>query len=140
MPSFTNHPARLAAQAAGHKQFHGPDCSSGHGGVRWVSSGNCVACSRDRARESARRKAAADLDLQARRKARLQAREAREAARKARTPLTDHPARLAALAAGERTWRGPDCHRGHGGLRYTSNTVVCVECKRISNRKASKWN
>ena len=35
---------KMAARQAGQTKFIGNDCKYGHGGVRYVSTGNCVAC------------------------------------------------------------------------------------------------
>lgn len=132
-----HHPNRLAAIVAGQPRWRGHPCAE-HGFVdRYVTGNRCVICSRISARESARRKAARP-DIQAARAERLAsiaARKAAEAERRARPNITDHPARLAALATDQTTWVGPDCRHGHGGLRYTSKTAACVECRRISNWK-----
>ena len=41
--------------------------------------------------------------------------------------MSDYQLRLAAAAKGEKTYQGRQCAQGHGGTRYTSNSV-CVEC------------
>lgn len=132
-----HHPNRLAAIAAGQPRWRGPLCAD-HGLVdRYVTGNRCIVCSRLSARESARRKAARP-EVQAARAGRLAGIAARKVAadeRRARPNIPNHPARLAALAAGKHTWRGPDCRHKHGGLRYTSATAACVECRRISNWK-----
>ncbi len=46
-----------------------------------------------------------------------------------------HPARLAALAAAEKTFRGEPCPNGHGGLRITK-TGRCALCPRI---RVARW-
>lgn len=94
-----------------------------HGPVaRYVSSGACVACARASAEASRQRRLNGAPPAQ------------RGPYRRARPKITDDPRRLHAIADGRSTWRGPDCRHGHGGLRYTSLTAACVECRRISNR------
>ena len=41
--------------------------------------------------------------------------------------MSDYQLRLAAAEKGEKTYQGRECAQGHGGIRYTSNSV-CVEC------------
>ncbi len=41
-----------------------------------------------------------------------------------------HPARLAAIAAGRKTYKGSPCKRGHSGLRYVAQSD-CIECARL---------
>jgi len=132
---LANHPDRLAAAASSNLRWSGPACSHHGATERWASSGRCIECSRLSAREHERRKT--PPEVRATRLALTAARKAAEAERRARPNIPAHPSRLAALAAGERIWRGPDCRHGHGGLRYTSPTAACVECRRISNRKAA---
>lgn len=133
---FANHPARLAAVASGTLRWIGPSCPHHSAAERWASSGRCIECSRTSAREHERRKT--PPEVRTARLARIAARKAEKAARQAEPNIAAHPARLAALAAGERTWLGPDCRHGHGGLRYTSRTAACVECRKISNRKVNE--
>jgi hypothetical protein len=116
--SHKNNPVRLAALAAGLNTFEvDRPCPAGHF-LRHVSNGTCVACT----------KLADD--------------KRREEARLARTPgvpcgqpkpvkrnitLKDHPARLAALAAGEKYFAAESCSRNHISARYVS-TGECVQC------------
>jgi hypothetical protein len=44
-----------------------------------------------------------------------------------------HPARLAAIAAGRKTYKGSPCKRGHSGLRFVAQSD-CVECARLRHR------
>ena len=37
-------PARQAAKQAGARHYQGPPCAKGHDGVRYTSTGACVAC------------------------------------------------------------------------------------------------
>jgi hypothetical protein len=47
-----------------------------------------------------------------------------------------HPARLAAIAAGETTWIGPPCmHHGPGAQRYTKDGT-CKHCRLDQHRRA----
>ncbi len=41
-----------------------------------------------------------------------------------------HPARLAAIAAGRKTYKGSPCKRGHSGLRYVAQSD-CIECAQL---------
>jgi hypothetical protein len=53
---------------------------------------------------------------------------------------TKHPARLAALAAGEKTFdTGQPCSHGHTSLRSTA-TGKCIECNDIRNARRATGN
>jgi hypothetical protein len=110
MVTSTNHPARQAALKNGEKRFTGPPCAHHPAAQRWVSSGNCVTCSGIRSRE--------------------------QKPRSSKNRLGEHPARIAARAAGERTWIGPECRHGHVE-RYTNN-AACAACARIRNGSTAR--
>ncbi|MBA2127179.1 hypothetical protein DLM45_13245 [Hyphomicrobium methylovorum] len=137
MASHTNHPARLAAQAVGLKQWHGPHCPIHPDAFRFVSTGACIDCGRINSRDAARRRAAVPAVVAQReaRQAAIAGRKAAEAERRALPNIANDPRRLAAIAAGLSTWLGPDCRHRHGSLRYTSSTAACVECRRLSNQR-----
>ncbi len=127
--TIATHPARIAAQASGAVHFHGPPCPKHPESPRFTSSTGCVACGRERSREAARRLSAAIEPIRA---ARREARERLRALKAARPTLADHPARIAALEAGERYFQGPPCRWGHDGRRYAVSGA-CVECRRAAN-------
>lgn len=116
MVSLSKHPARLAAKAAGLREWSGPDCAHGHGGMRYTSSGTCAECSRIAA--LARRNGGSPV----------------EPARK-RVAIGSHPARLAAAEAGATHWHGPACEVCNGTLRYVKRSGSCVECNRRHGQK-----
>jgi hypothetical protein len=49
----------------------------------------------------------------------------------------NNSARLAAMEAGEKTFKGPACKEGHDGLRHVINGQ-CVECNRIRSRDRAR--
>ena|SRR3569832_1691806 len=112
MPKHARHPARLAALIAGEKKWLGPDCRKHGVAPHHTSSGQCVACNRERSA--------------------LQA-VAKSARRERYVKLADRPERLAALARGAHIYWGPLCLNGHAGKRpdlsprYTRSTH-CVAC------------
>lgn len=142
MPQFAKHPARIAASAAGERHWRGPTCPTHPDALRFVSSGQCTACGRERSRAQSRARNADPLFIAAReaqrlarrtaRHARLLARRLAESVAQSRPPIRDDPKRLAALAAGETTWQGKRCRHGHDGRRYAL-TLSCVECARLHN-------
>jgi len=109
MAQFHRHPDRLTAVATGEKKWRGPACTEHPEALRWTSSGQCVDCSRERSLEQARAQAAARIPY---------------------VPIPRHPARLAAIAAGARTFEGPPCRHGHPGTRYVGGNQGCVDCAR----------
>ena len=128
MTSHAKHPDRLAAEAAGHIRWHGPDCLQHSPAERWTSNGRCVDCSRESTRETKRCQSAARQPYRVTRRLAIEARRAEAVAKRAAPNITDHPVRLAALAAGDRFFEGPSCRHGHAGLRYTASTA-CVACR-----------
>lgn len=88
------------------KRFSGVPCAEHPDAQRWVSSGNCVTCSGIRSRNQYRPKLC-------------------------RERIGTHPARMAAQAAGSRTWIGPMCRHGHVE-RYTKS-ASCAVCMRARN-------
>lgn len=133
MASHETHPDRIAARDAGERHWLGPPCPHHGDQPRFVSSGGCVVCGRESSRKYSRRRTALLAPYRMARQAAIALRKAEEAERRARPNIPDHPARLAALAAGDRTWLGPPCRHGHGGLRYTTKACACVECRRTPN-------
>jgi hypothetical protein len=114
MPKYARHPARLAALAAGEKKWLGPECDKHGEAPHHTSSGQCVACNRERSAIQAVIKSSA---------------------RQRYVPLAQRPERLAAAARGDAIYWGPPCLNGHAGKRgklsprYTSSTR-CVACVR----------
>lgn len=106
-----------------HKHhLNGPPCPE-HGLVaRYVSSGACIECARSSALASRRRRLKGEPPS------------GRGPYRLARPNIVNDARRLQAIAEDHTTWHGPDCRHGHGGLRYTSKTAACVECRRQSNK------
>lgn len=43
-----------------------------------------------------------------------------------------HSPRIEARIKGDVTYQGPECKRGHGGMRYVSN-ACCIQC--VANNK-----
>lgn len=86
-------------------KFLGKPCKRGHEGVRYRSTGNCVACLKERQPKKEGKRTGEVGKL-----------------------------RAAAADAGERTFQGAPCKRGHSGLRWVS-TGGCVECTRAAADK-----
>lgn len=105
MVTLNNHPARQEALRLGEKRFMGLPCAAHPNAQRWVSSVQCVECSGIRSRN--------------------------QRMRSTRERIGTHPARMAAQAAGERTWIGPMCRHGHVE-RYTES-ASCAVCMRARN-------
>ena len=125
---------RSAARSRGEAVYASSrPCVHGHGVIRFSDGGRCVECNRLSCaqRHSMKRfpgagdRASAISDL-------VDA--LRRAARRLRTEEEsrlrhDRGARRRALQAGEQTYYGRPCPKGHGGLRYQSGN--CVECAAI---------
>ncbi len=99
--------SRVAAQLAGDRFYFGKDCTQHHGGKRYAANGKCPKC---QAMSNGNR----NYDQ--------------------RKPVIT--ARITAKAAGELTYKGTPCKRGHSGHRYTSSGN-CVECYALRHRDPS---
>jgi hypothetical protein len=118
MPQFGSHPARLAAIAAGEKKWRGPACPEHGDTLRHSTSGQCVACNRQRSAIQAM---------------------AKSGRRERYVKMADRPERVAALARGAIVYWGLLCPNGHSGQRknrsprYTLSSR-CVACAQSHGR------
>lgn len=92
---------RDEALACGSNRYDGEPCLNGHSGDRRVADNKCREC--ERIRKETRRKLFSDAHSRARR---------------------------TAILAGEPTFIGSICLRGHDGRRYVKGQA-CVECHRL---------
>lgn len=108
--------SRAAALAAGSETYESVrPCKYGHVGLRFSKSYGCVECHR--------------LSLKPEPTEVVAARIARRALSKQRAEIKNKAMvnRSAAIAAGESTFVGSPCVRGHDGLRWVAS-YACVEC------------
>lgn len=118
--------SRASALAAGEITYQSQrPCKYGHVGVRFSSSYGCVECHALALKPDPPELIVARIARRADSKKRSEA--------KAQVTIR----RAAAIAAGETTFIGSPCLRGHDGLRWVSS-YACVECGKRAEKKEKK--
>ena len=119
------------AAAAGRVHYESVlPCPRGHLGVRYTSTARCVACQISRNTAKAAKLSPEEASEQATRLAAKKERAAGKAkvkAARAEAVRVSNVNRDAARAAGETTYQGRPCTKGHDGVRYSSSQQ-CVTC------------